>query len=292
MSIRDYMKSANLKFNGQLKKRASTNGIVLHHAAVSEATPQEIHEWHIKRGWLGAGYNVYVRKDGSVWELRPLWAVGSHAEGVNSESIGVCAEGMYYPSNSQPYDKEMPKVQFNAMVKVVKDLMVEYPSIKWIKGHGEVPGSATACPGDYFPLKEIVQAAVSGGNVEEVESMKKGDKGPTVEKLQRVLIELGYSLPKYGVDGIFGAETEAAVNAFKKSAGFPEDGVVDVFTMITMAERLLANKSALEKENAALRSRIQVLENELKKALEATTVAVGKCMMEAEETNKKFVKFF
>lgn len=295
MSIKDYIKSAGLKFAGQLKPRPVTNGIVIHHVAALTATPQQIHEWHLKRGWLGAGYHVYVRKDGSVWELRPLWAVGAHAEGVNDESIGVCAEGMYHPSDSQPYDREMPQQQFEALVKVVKDLMAEYPSIKWIKGHNQVEGAATACPGSLFPLQEIVRAATISPNVKEVDVMKKGDQGPMVERLQRLLIALGYQLPKHGVDGIFGYETEAAVNAFKKSVGLPQNGIVDVPTVLAMAERLLASKDALEKENATLRSRVQLMENGLKKITESYNVSMGaieKCKVEFEEKNKKFIEFF
>ncbi len=46
MPIRDYIKNANLKFNGKLVMRVATNGIVLHHAAASQATPQQIHQWY------------------------------------------------------------------------------------------------------------------------------------------------------------------------------------------------------------------------------------------------------
>lgn len=292
MPIRDYMKNANLKFNGKLEPRTATNGIVLHHAAVRQATPQQIHEWHLQRGWLGAGYHVYVRKDGSVWELRPLWAIGAHAEGVNSESIGVCAEGMYHPSSSQPYDREMPAEQFDALVKVVKDLMLEYLSIKWIKGHNQIEEAATVCPGSFFPLEEIIMAATNSSDVKEVDVMKKGDRGPMVERLQRILMALGYQLPKYGADGVFGAETEAAVNAFKKSTGLPQNGIVDVPTMIAMAERLLQSKDALEKENATLKSRIQFMESELKKTIEPTNAATEKCKVEFEERNRRFIEFF
>lgn len=80
MPVKDYIKDAGLKFTGRPKKRNATNGIVLHHAAAQQASPRQIHEWHLKRGWIGAGYNILVRKDGSVWELRPLWAVGAHAQ--------------------------------------------------------------------------------------------------------------------------------------------------------------------------------------------------------------------
>ena len=62
-------------------------------AGISPADPW----WHLKRGWIGAGYNILVRKDGSVWELRPLWAVGAHAQGQILTVSGI-APGMYHPS--------------------------------------------------------------------------------------------------------------------------------------------------------------------------------------------------
>ena len=82
-------------------------------------------------------------------------------------------EGMYHPSDSQAYDKVMPKAQFDAIVRTIRDLLREYPSIRWIKGHKEVPGAVTACPGDNFPLKEIIRAVQHGTVVEEVCNMKK-----------------------------------------------------------------------------------------------------------------------
>lgn len=46
--------------------------------------------------------------------------------------------------------------------------------------------------------------------------LKKGSKGEYVTLLQTMLINRGYRLPKYGADGSFGAETQAAV---KQSSG-------------------------------------------------------------------------
>ncbi len=53
-----------------------------------------------------------------------------------------------------------------------------------------------------------------------------GSKGKTVKALQERLIKLGFKLPKYGADGIFGAETKAAVIAFQKKAKLTATGVV------------------------------------------------------------------
>ena len=46
--------------------------------------------------------------------------------------------------------------------------------------------------------------------------LKRGDGGTKVIKLQEALLKLGYELPKYGADGDYGKETEAAVSEFKQ----------------------------------------------------------------------------
>ena len=56
-------------------------------------------------------------------------------------------------------------------------------------------------------------------------TLRRGDKGQKVEKMQLLLIERGYSLPKYGADGDYGSETEKAVKAFQRDWGLKEDGV-------------------------------------------------------------------
>ena len=64
-----------------------------------------------------------------------------------------------------------------------------------------------------------------------VQVIKRGQKGEKVKELQRLLMSLGYKLPKFGADGDFGAETEKAVKQFQKDWDLPETGVVDQITM-------------------------------------------------------------
>lgn len=45
--------------------------------------------------------------------------------------------------------------------------------------------------------------------------IRKGQKGKHVETVQQALVELGYELPKHGVDGDFGSETRRAVKKFQ-----------------------------------------------------------------------------
>ena len=65
----------------------------------------------------------------------------------------------------------------------------------------------------------------------EVKTLRKGDKGEAVRNLQKQLLALGYPLPKYGADGSFGKETEAAVKAFQQDNGLTADGVAGKKTM-------------------------------------------------------------
>lgn len=70
--------------------------------------------------------------------------------------------------------------------------------------------------------------------------LKKGSKGgavgAAVRKVQEALLDLGYTLPKFGADGNFGSETKAAVQAFQKDQkrvvpSLKVDGIVGDETM-------------------------------------------------------------
>jgi peptidoglycan hydrolase-like protein with peptidoglycan-binding domain len=58
-------------------------------------------------------------------------------------------------------------------------------------------------------------------------TLKIGDKGPQVMHLQSALKAAGMDLPKYGVDGIFGSETQQAVKQAQQKLGLQPNGIVD-----------------------------------------------------------------
>ena len=61
-------------------------------------------------------------------------------------------------------------------------------------------------------------------------TLKKGAKGEDVKRMQNLLIAAGCSLPKYGADGVFGAETMAAVLTFQAREKLTADGAVGADT--------------------------------------------------------------
>lgn len=135
----------SLEFARTLSRRKRTDRIVLHHSATSSETVEQIHAYHLKKGWAGIGYHFYVRKDGRVYRGRPENTVGSHASGNNNDSVGVCFEGNFEK-------EEMPETQKTAGKELVAYLKGKY-GVGKVQRHKEVGN--TACPGKYFPFEEI-----------------------------------------------------------------------------------------------------------------------------------------
>lgn len=64
--------------------------------------------------------------------------------------------------------------------------------------------------------------------------LKRGMKGSAVKALQAQLIGYGYNCGSSGMDGSFGAATEAAVKAYQQDYGLEDDGSVGRLTRSTM----------------------------------------------------------
>lgn len=136
------------KLNGDLRARSKTTRIILHHAAATNCTVEQIDSWHKGNGWTCIGYHFFVNKKGEVYRGRPENTVGAHASDNNSDSIGVCAEGNFE-------NETMPNVQKEALKELVAYLKNKY-GISKVQKHKDV--NATACPGKNYPFDEIAKA--------------------------------------------------------------------------------------------------------------------------------------
>ena len=141
--MRTKIVETDLDFQYGLTERDETDLIVIHHTggADIDADAETIHEWHINNDWAGIGYHFVIRKDGSVERGRPEWAIGSHAYGENSHSIGIHLSGEF--DDAEPTD-----AQIEACACLIADLCEEYDipiDRDHIVGHGEL--MSTDCPG-------------------------------------------------------------------------------------------------------------------------------------------------
>ena len=179
----------NLEFK-DMSTRKSTERIILHHADAKSCSAEDIHRWHLSNGWSGAGYHFLVRKDGTIYRLRPEDKVGAHAYGSNYNSLGVCFEGNFM-------EEDMPEVQKQAGKELVAYLKNKY-KISTVQKHKDV--CATNCPGDNFPFDQIANET--------------GESKPSKEKGKIAIIQTSLN-EKYGlnisVDNIYGNETKKAL---------------------------------------------------------------------------------
>lgn len=76
-------------------------------------------------------------------------------------------------------------------------------------------------------------------------TLRRGSKGEYVTLAQTMLMQRGYKLPKYGADGSFGAETQAAVKAFQQDWGLEADGIIgpDTWKMLESSPVKVASYS-------------------------------------------------
>ena len=181
--------NTNLNFK-QMDTRSSTQRIILHHAVAKKCSAEDIHRWHLSNGWSGAGYHFLVRKDGTIYRLRPEDKVGAHAYGANYDSLGICFEGDYK-------EEIMQEEEIKAGRELVNFLKNKY-GINTVQVHKNV--NATNCPGDNFPFDQIANET--------------GESKPSKEKGKIAIIQTSLN-EKYGlnisVDNIYGNETKKAL---------------------------------------------------------------------------------
>lgn len=144
----------NLKFKTKLTKIDRPSMIVIHHAAHSSATIEDIHSWHKKNGWSGIGYHFLIAKDGQIYRGRPENTMGAHCKSYNAVSLGICLQGNFEV-------EKISEIQFEALMILCHHLCNQY-RISTVKGHKEL--RCTSCPGKNFPLERIKTVIVSNKN--------------------------------------------------------------------------------------------------------------------------------
>lgn len=103
-------------------------------------------DYHVNgRGWSDIGYNVAIDQAGRVWDLRGIGRVGAHCASssnpdANHEWMGVL---LILGAREQPTQ---------AMLTAFRHFRTTVFLTRWsgrtqIRGHGQVPGAQTSCPG-------------------------------------------------------------------------------------------------------------------------------------------------
>lgn len=148
------------------------NWIVVHTAAadIPGVDARTINSWHRQRGFAGIGYHFVVCDDGLIEAGRDENKIGSHARGLNAESIGVCVTGHGDVRDFAPE-------QYASLIPLLTWLCVRYDlAAGQVIGHREIneragaPDPGKTCPGkcvDMNVIRDEVRknlAWAAGGN--------------------------------------------------------------------------------------------------------------------------------
>lgn len=142
---------------------SKVTSIAIHHMEHTSAGMDEIHQWHLAKGWKGFAYNYWVDYDGNAWECRGLNKGAGLLEPLNESVISVGFQGDYNITES------MPRKQFLTGCELIRHLKITVPSINEVAGHNK--WSVTTCPGIHFPLEKMIRTAESMTNIKDYDEI-------------------------------------------------------------------------------------------------------------------------
>ena len=209
--------------------------------------------------WNRPGHNVCVHGfigygiDGNVYTYQTLpwnhrgWHGASGKNGsVNDTHISfeICEDNL----KNQDYFDTIWCQATNLVAYLCKEYDLDPMEKGVVIGHyeGYKLGIASnhSDPGNWFPkfgesmdtFRAAVNKILTGGKVDPISktepifqskpTLKRGSAGPYVIEAQEKLIAHGFSLARYGADGDFGNETEAATKAFQGENILDIDGII------------------------------------------------------------------
>jgi hypothetical protein len=199
-----------------------------------KATLRGWQNYHLGKGWQDIAYNYAIGESGNIYRLRGE-NHGGHTSGIDPatglswSTVGV---GIVWIGGQR--DEDGPSA-------AARQTMASYIAERNLPVLGHVQtGKATACPGpDWLKFIEdfnnggieppTTEPPIIEPPSEEHMLIKKGHPvGATVEKIQQGLMDDNpEALPRFGVDGDFGSETELWVRRFQEFHGLPATGWVD-----------------------------------------------------------------
>lgn len=118
-------------------RRNRTTAIVVHCSATrasQDIGAKEIRSWHRDRGFTDIGYHYIIRRNGEVEIGRPLWAVGAHVSGNNSETVGICLVGGLNDKTGKA-EMNYTTEQMASLVVIIGTIQKAYPEAQHVLGH-------------------------------------------------------------------------------------------------------------------------------------------------------------
>lgn len=139
--------------------------LAIHHSASPDTqTPVEIANYHINNNsWGGIGYHFVISKEGIAYYVGDIATARANVANLNDQVIGICLIGNFTEGRVPTSE------QIDSVHKLCDFFINNYANLanlnSWdvVMGHKELPGQATACPGDDWPAwKQKIVSGVQG----------------------------------------------------------------------------------------------------------------------------------
>jgi len=176
-------------------------------------------DWIIKQFIELTGFDLQGEGATSQWNTESNWvAKGKVSDGIPPNVL----VNLFYESKDDPKTMSHTGFGYNGETCECSSGVQHFNrmSKKWTKW------AVAKCFSADLGVVPAPEDPKNGDDKVILPTLKRGSKGEKVKELQNLLLKLGYQLPKFGADGDFGKETEAAVKQFQRDWGLKEDGVV------------------------------------------------------------------
>lgn len=149
-----------LRPDSEYARRKDTKFIVIHCSATPPSWnggAEEIREWHVHDNhWLDIGYHFVIKRDGTIENGRPHWAVGSGVAGHNASALHICMVGgakqsLHDLNHNGKLDDWEPEnnftaEQYGALEFLVASLKRFTAPKAVVQGHRDFPNTGKDCP--------------------------------------------------------------------------------------------------------------------------------------------------
>ncbi len=256
---------------------AQVKYLAIHHTAGPDTqTPQQIANFHVNsNGWGGIGYHFLIGKDGMVYYVGDISTARANVANLNEQVLGICLIGSFI-NGKQPTPQQIDSTR-----KLCDFFINHYPALvnvqSWdaMRGHKDLPGQSTACPGDNWPQwrsEIITKAPVDTGIPGQIVFNGSSDRSQKIADLYRNI--LGREPDQGGLQTY--ASSPATIEQIMKSIVESQEHknvlsrVQDVTRLETQVSNLqdVINNQKLEISNlnasmSALNQQIELLNNQL-----------------------------
>ena len=192
--------------------------------------------------------------NGTVKGYRPIYFTGS-AKGKKLAEIMVKYRKQIYPYSVVLNNRTDLYELKNTNAVAFYEEHVFHDNLEdatWFHTHmNEIAESAAKGLCEYFGIPYVAPAVAPSIPTVTATILRKGSAGPEVKSLQKKLLQIGYYLGSYGVDGDYGDATVTAVRKFQKDNSLAVDGeagpntlgaIDKVLPIVQQEQKVIANR--------------------------------------------------